>query len=58
MQAVDVIETIARVLRDKPHLRALFLGGGHAKGRADAYSDIDFVLVAEEGGTNAVAAPF
>ena len=37
-------------------MRALFLSGSHGNGRADAYSDIDFLLVTPEGPSDGVAA--
>ncbi|MCK0168933.1 nucleotidyltransferase domain-containing protein [Jannaschia sp. S6380] len=55
MEATDVIDIIAAVLADKPVIRALFLGGSHGNGRADAYSDIDFVLVSANGATDEIA---
>lgn len=39
-----------------PGLRALFLSGSYGNGMADEYSDIDFVLVAEDGASDTVAA--
>lgn len=55
MQAERVIATIAGALRDRPVVRALMLSGSHGCGRADAYSDIDFVMVSTEGATDEVA---
>ncbi|WP_299151693.1 nucleotidyltransferase domain-containing protein [uncultured Tateyamaria sp.] len=52
----DTIATIADALRDAPGVRALFLSGSYGNGMADQYSDIDFVLVADEGASDAVAA--
>ena len=52
----QAIEAIAGALRDAPDIRALFLSGSHATGLADAYSDIDFVLVTPSGATDATAA--
>ncbi len=51
----QVIETIAAAVKDVPGIRALFLSGSYGTGLADAYSDIDFVLVADAGATDAVA---
>lgn len=51
----DVIEAISDALVDVPGIRALFLSGSYGNGTADAYSDIDFVMVAEDGATDAVA---
>lgn len=47
---------LAEALRDQPTVRALFLGGSHGNGLADAYSDLDFVLVSEGGASDALAA--
>ena len=49
------IQTIVDATRDVPGIRALFLSGSHANGMADAYSDIDFVMVADAGATDAIA---
>jgi predicted nucleotidyltransferase len=51
----EVIEAIAKSLRDVPGIRALFLSGSYGNGLADAYSDIDFVLVSDEGASDAIA---
>ncbi len=51
-----VIDVVAEALRDAPGIRGLFLSGSYGTGLADAYSDIDFILVAEDGPTDAVAA--
>lgn len=56
MTHVEVIGTIAGAVRETAGIRALFLSGSHGNGRADAYSDIDFLLVAEGGASDAVAA--
>ena len=50
------IERIRRGMQDEPGIRALFLAGSHGSGKADAYSDIDFVALAEEGDHAAVVA--
>ncbi|MGR3511838.1 MAG: nucleotidyltransferase domain-containing protein [Paracoccaceae bacterium] len=55
MSHETIIRTISDALSDAPGIRALFLSGSYGTGLADAYSDIDFVLVAEEGATDAVA---
>ena len=52
----DVIDSIAEALGHAPGIRGLFLSGSHGTGRADAYSDIDFTLVATDGATDEVAA--
>ncbi|MDJ0630116.1 MAG: aminoglycoside 6-adenylyltransferase [Rhodobacter sp.] len=51
----DVIAIISNALQDAPEVRALYLSGSFGNGLADAYSDIDFVLVATDGATDAVA---
>ena len=51
----EVIDVITNALCDVPGIRALFLSGSYGNGMADAYSDIDFVLVAEEEASDAVA---
>ncbi|ABD54464.1 nucleotidyltransferase domain-containing protein [Jannaschia sp. CCS1] len=51
----DVIQAIVNTIRDVPGIRALFLSGSYGNGLADEYSDIDFVLVSEDGATDAVA---
>ena len=55
MDHQSTITTIASTLQDIPQIRALFLSGSYGNGRADAYSDIDFVLVATDGATDDVA---
>ncbi len=55
MDADTAIKTITNALLGQPAVRALFLSGSHATGHHDAYSDIDFVLVATEGATDAIA---
>ncbi|MDO6732165.1 nucleotidyltransferase domain-containing protein [Marinovum sp. 2_MG-2023] len=55
MQSEHVIEAISNALCDHSAVRGLFLSGSFGNGRADAYSDIDFVLVSEHGPTDEVA---
>lgn len=55
MDHSKVIQTISGALIDAPGILGLFLSGSYGNGMADAYSDIDFVLVAENGATDAVA---
>ena len=55
MDHEDVIRTIVDSLRQTPGIRALFLSGSYGNGLADAYSDIDFILVSEEGATDGIA---
>lgn len=52
----QVIETVAAAVSGVAGIKALFLSGSYGNGMADAYSDIDFVLVADDGATDAVAA--
>ncbi|PJI86361.1 streptomycin adenylyltransferase [Yoonia maricola] len=56
MTHAEVIATITDATRDAPGVRALFLSGSYGNGMSDAYSDIDFVMVADEGASDAVAA--
>lgn len=51
-----VIEILSTTLKDAPGIRGLFLSGSHATGHDDPWSDLDFVLVAEDGASDAVAA--
>jgi hypothetical protein len=55
MTHAETIQTIKNALSDVPGIRALFLSGSYANGLADAFSDIDFVMVAEDGASDAVA---
>ncbi len=56
MTQQDVIATIKTATLHVPDIRGLFLGGSHGNGMADAFSDIDFVLVTPQGATDAIAA--
>ncbi|MEM7723775.1 MAG: nucleotidyltransferase domain-containing protein [Pseudomonadota bacterium] len=51
----EVIEEIADGVRDAPGIRGLFLGGSYGNGMADEYSDIDFVMISEDGASDDVA---
>ena len=55
MKHSEVIQEIANAIRDVSGIRALFLSGSYGNGMADEYSDIDFVMVADEGASDAVA---
>ena len=55
MQPAAAIEAISRDLQDEPAIRALFLSGSYGAGIEDAYSDIDFLMVASDGATDEVA---
>jgi hypothetical protein len=50
-----IIQAIAGELEGEPRIRALFLSGSYGAGLEDAYSDIDFLMVASDGPTDAVA---
>ncbi len=52
----DVVSHLKQSLQGAPGIKALFLSGSHANGMADAYSDLDFVLVSEDGASDTVAA--
>ena len=56
METQEAIDIITAAVRDAPDVRALFLSGSYGNGMADAYSDIDFILVAGGGASDAVAA--
>lgn len=56
MEPAAAIDAIVRELRSEPSIRALFLGGSYGAGIEDAYSDIDFVMVASDGPSDDVAA--
>jgi len=56
MTQSDIIRRIVGALEGDARVRALFLGGSHGNGRADDYSDIDFVLIAPDGATDEIAA--
>ena len=49
------IEAIADLLEGEPRIRALFLSGTYGAGLEDAYSDIDFLMVASDGPSDEVA---
>jgi len=51
----EVIKLITEATRDVPGIRTLFLGGSYGNGLADKFSDIDFVLVADQGPTDQIA---
>ncbi len=55
MDQEAAIALIASNLRDEADIRALFLSGSHANGQADDYSDIDFLMVATPGATDAIS---
>jgi len=51
----DTISVLTNTLQNIPEIRALFLSGSHGTGHADAFSDIDLVMVAPEGATDMIA---
>lgn len=55
MEHDEVIQAVKDATLDIPEIRALFLSGSYGNGLADEYSDIDFVLVANDGATDAIA---
>jgi hypothetical protein len=52
--ATTAIRTIAEALAAEPRIRALALSGSYGAGLEDAYSDLDFLVAADEGATDAV----
>lgn len=55
MTHAEIIQTLADAMKDVPDVKALFLSGSYGNGLQDAFSDIDFVLVAESGATDEMA---
>lgn len=55
MDHAEVIQTIVAATVDVPEIRALFLSGSYGNGMADEFSDIDFVLVADNGAVDSIA---
>jgi hypothetical protein len=53
--ATAAVRIIAEALEAEPGIRALALSGSHGAGLADAYSDLDFLVVAVDGPTDATA---
>jgi len=56
MDAAEVISTITQSLEQDTRVRALLLSGSHGNGLADAHSDIDFILITDDGPTDDIAA--
>lgn len=56
MTHAKIIDTITEAVRDIPGIKALFLSGSYGNGLADAYSDIDFIMVTDGGASDDVAA--
>ncbi len=52
--ANTAIRTISEALVAEPRIRALALSGSYGAGLEDAYSDLDFLVVADDGATDAV----
>lgn len=55
MEPAAAIETIVGELQDERGIRALFLSVSYGTGLADAYSDIDFLMVASDGPTDEIS---
>ena len=55
MDHSETIQIIARAMERVDGVQALFLGGSYGNGMADAYSDLDFILVTTDGATNQIA---
>ncbi len=55
MDPSKIIETISDKMVDVVGVRALFLSGSHGNGKADEFSDIDFLLISETGPTDEIA---
>lgn len=51
----EIIQAISDAVCNASGIRALFLSGSYGNGMADEYSDIDFVMVAEDGASDAIA---
>ena len=51
----QVVETITRTISAAPGVQALFLSGSYGAGTADAFSDVDFLLVTPDGASDALA---
>ncbi len=56
MNHPEAIEAIAKAMIDVAGVKALFLSGSYGNGLADAFSDIDFVLITDDGATDEMAA--
>lgn len=56
MDAAEVIRRITQSLEQDTRVRALFLSGSHGNGLADTHSDIDFILITDDGPTDEIAA--
>ena len=50
-----IIQTLSAAVRADPDVRAAWLGGSDANGRADERSDVDLFLVVRPGSVDAVA---
>ncbi|GAB5448970.1 nucleotidyltransferase domain-containing protein [Gymnodinialimonas sp.] len=50
-----IAQRICDTLVTSGSIRAVFLGGSHGTQTADPYSDVDFVIVTDDGATDAVA---
>lgn len=56
MHHQSVIDSISSVIAGSDLAAGLFLSGSYANGMHDPFSDVDFVLVSEEGASDEVAA--
>ncbi|MBN8597965.1 MAG: nucleotidyltransferase domain-containing protein [Planctomycetes bacterium] len=52
----EIISGLRERLHENPEIRAIWLGGSDANKRADAWSDIDLMVIGAPGKTEAVAA--
>ncbi len=52
MKHDEVIKAIDNSVRSHPQIQALFLSGSHGNGLADEYSDIDFIMITEDGASD------
>lgn len=56
LTAGDAVDQLQSAFLDDPAMPGLFLGGSHGRGTADAWSDLDFVALAEEADQEGLAA--
>lgn len=56
LTAENAAERLRSAFLDDPSMSGLFLGGSHGRGTADAWSDLEFVALAEEADQEALAA--
>lgn len=58
MQHQLIIDMVTKHLEKSDAIKALFLGGSYGKGTQDAFSDLDFVAIAESDHHEAIATNF